>query len=126
MLRCPLRIGLICALFLSFGGHLPLIQSAAWVRMALQYSRHDSLQSSLRKTFDGRHPCAMCMKVKKAASSEPSLGAAQRNSSFDVILPFGPSRISKREVSWAVGSPSLFSTNNPSDIDSPPPEAIFS
>jgi hypothetical protein len=124
--RCPLRIGLVCAIFLSFGGHLALIQSAAWVRMAMRYSRHDSLQSSLQKTFDGRHPCAMCIKVKKAASSDQSLGAAQTNSSLDVILPFGLSRISKCEASWAVGSPSLFSMNYHSEIDPPPPESIFS
>jgi hypothetical protein len=51
------------ALFLSAGGHLALMQGVAWATMIGSYYRTDSVITAVEKTFDGKHPCAMCKKI---------------------------------------------------------------
>ena len=46
------------------GGHLFALQSVAWLRMAIDFSRNDTLQNALVKTFSGEHPCPLCIKVQ--------------------------------------------------------------
>lgn len=60
------------ALFLFAGGHWALLQGVAWVTMVHDFSRGDSLTQAVEKTFDGKHPCAMCKKIAKAKNSDAS------------------------------------------------------
>lgn len=55
----------------SIGGQWALLQSVAWVRMAVTYSiKAGSISEGLSQTFDGRHPCKLCCVVKKGTESE--------------------------------------------------------
>jgi len=74
-------LSLIAMLILN-GGHWLALQSFAWGKMLVEYSRHDSLLTAVSKTFDGKHPCSLCLKVRagirqsqqaerRALSSEP-------------------------------------------------------
>ncbi len=58
------------AVFLSVGGHWAVLQSVAWARMFADFSRTESITSALEKTFDGRHPCAMCLKIREGRAQE--------------------------------------------------------
>lgn len=58
------------ALFLTMGGHWALLQSLAWSRMLVDYSRDSSLSSAIAKTFDGQHPCPMCKEVEKGRAED--------------------------------------------------------
>lgn len=58
------------ALFLSAGGHLALLQGVAWATMIRDYSRMGSVTSAVEKTFDGKHPCALCKKIASQRSHE--------------------------------------------------------
>ncbi len=58
---------MIAALLSAMGAHLPVLQAAAWARMTVRFCRTDRLDVSIAKTFDGRHPCALCLKVKNAS-----------------------------------------------------------
>ena len=60
------------ALFLVAGGHWAMLQGVAWVTMVHDFSRDASLTQAVEKTFDGKHPCAMCKKIAKAKNSEAS------------------------------------------------------
>jgi hypothetical protein len=60
------------ALFFSVGGHLGLLQGVAWATMIHDFSRGGSLTQAVEKTFDGKHPCAMCKKIAKVKNSEAS------------------------------------------------------
>ena len=60
------------ALFLSAGGHWAMLQGVAWATMVHDFSRNGSLTQAVEKTFDGKHPCAMCKKIAKAKHSEAS------------------------------------------------------
>ncbi len=65
------RYLLIAALMVSIGAQWAVLQSAAWVGMAVSYSIHEgSVSEGLSKTFDGQHPCALCDVVTKGKGSE--------------------------------------------------------
>jgi hypothetical protein len=58
------------ALFAMLGGHWAVLQSVAWTRMLVTFSERDSLPTAMAKTFDGQHPCAMCLKIRAGRQQE--------------------------------------------------------
>jgi hypothetical protein len=58
------------ALFFLLGGHWLTLQSVAWVRMLAEFSRTDSLVRAMEKTFDGKHPCKLCLSVREGRQQE--------------------------------------------------------
>ena len=53
MLRQFSKWLVVGALILATGGHWALLQSVAWVGMAIQFSHTDGISIALQKTFDG-------------------------------------------------------------------------
>ena len=71
--RCRLiTLMMALALFLVAGGHWAMLQGVAWATMVHDFSRNGSLTQAVEKTFDGKHPCAMCKKIAKAKNSDAS------------------------------------------------------
>ncbi len=65
------RFLLVSALMISIGAQWAVLQSAAWISMAVSYSiKAGSLTKGLSETFDGEHPCPLCCVVKKGTESE--------------------------------------------------------
>lgn len=62
-------IALVLMLVLS-GLHWSLLQCAAWTGMVIDYSRERGVATGLRETFDGDHPCAMCLAIRSARTDE--------------------------------------------------------
>ena len=58
------------AVVVMSGGHWLALQSVAWGRMIADFSRRDSLGTAIAKTFDGRHPCPLCLKIRKGLQEE--------------------------------------------------------
>jgi hypothetical protein len=54
----------------TLGGHWVALQSFAWARMITQYAREGSLAGAITKTFDGRHPCAICLVIQHGRQQE--------------------------------------------------------
>ena len=52
------------------GGHWFALQTVAWGRMIADFSRQDSFGTAIAKTFSGKHPCAMCLKIRKGWHQE--------------------------------------------------------
>jgi hypothetical protein len=48
------------------GGHWAILQSVAWAKMIVEYSRSAPLEVALEQTFDGQHPCEMCKMIQQA------------------------------------------------------------
>jgi len=105
------------ALIAAVGGHWTLLQSVAWVRMAVQYSKDAPLGVALQKTFDGRHPCKLCQVVREGKGSEEKRSAKQAEIKLDffcmqdVSLPASP-------ASFPAATSSIFLL--PSRADAPP------
>lgn len=58
------------ALFLSAGGHWAMLQGVAWASMIRDYSSTGSVTVAVQKTFDGKHPCALCKKIAAERTHE--------------------------------------------------------
>ncbi len=73
MSRTLHRIGAaICliAVLAAGGGHWAVLQLFAWACMIVDYSAQNSLADAVEMTFDGKHPCPMCLKIAKARKQE--------------------------------------------------------
>jgi len=64
------KLAVVAALACSIGLHWELLQSAAWFGMVVHYSQKAPFAVALLKTFDGKHPCALCKVVTKGRSAE--------------------------------------------------------
>jgi hypothetical protein len=58
------------ALFAMLGGHWLALQSVAWARMLAEFSRTEPLGQAVAKTFDGEHPCNLCLSVREGRQQE--------------------------------------------------------
>ncbi len=63
-------MAIVIALACSIGLHWAFFQSLAWVGMVVSYSQDATLKEALVKTFDGKHPCALCKEIAKGKQSE--------------------------------------------------------
>ena len=58
------------ALFLVIGGPWAVLQTVAWTKMIVDYSQGTTLGEAVAKTFDGNHPCKLCVKISKVKQGE--------------------------------------------------------
>lgn len=133
-LGCPtkvnkvLRIAGILACSLSLlamsGGHLFALQSLAWVRMVIEYSRNDSIQNALAKTFSGEHPCALCLKVQKSwnekQKQESELPLLASESFSEAVWVF--ELVTIPEAPTAPAQPRIFDTDFFYSLSGTPPK----
>jgi hypothetical protein len=70
MKSLPVKLIVVLMLVFSLGSHWAILQSAAWISMILRYSQHDTLRDAMIKTFDGQHPCQMCILIKEGKKNE--------------------------------------------------------
>lgn len=102
--RWLITIGLTAsflALFVMLGGHWLALQSIAWTRMLAEFSQTDSFSDAVEKTFDGEHPCPMCVNIcdgrqqeERSQSQTPLLKVEKSSELFcdfrRVAVPFPP------------------------------------
>jgi hypothetical protein len=48
----------------SVGLHWGALQMVGWVSMTVEFARTTTISEALEKTFDGEHPCALCLAVQ--------------------------------------------------------------
>jgi hypothetical protein len=58
------------AFFLLAGGHWAILQTGAWMGMIVAYSKDGDVPTAISKTFDGKHPCALCCVVHEGRKQE--------------------------------------------------------
>lgn len=61
---------LIVALLSAVGGQWAIMQSVAWATMLASNARTECLSTAIAKTFDGHHPCPICLQIAKSRQSE--------------------------------------------------------
>jgi len=54
----------------SVGLHWSLLQSLAWTTMLADNLATESFSVAVQRTFDGKHPCALCKAIAKGKKSE--------------------------------------------------------
>jgi hypothetical protein len=63
------------ALLQILGGHWAALQVTAWVGMLVKYSQAEGVQVGIGKTFDGKHPCDLCVSIAKNTQTEKKQGS---------------------------------------------------
>ena len=61
---------LALALLVATGSHWAMLQTVAWSTMLADNLRSRSLTEAVQRTFDGKHPCALCRNIAAAKKSE--------------------------------------------------------
>ncbi len=88
-----------------------VLQGVAWVGMAVSYSVSEgSVTAGLSKTFDGEHPCPLCVAVRKSTQEKALPGAPVKGKKGTVkaeiappltALGFGPEHgVFVKHVGW--------------------------
>lgn len=75
----------VLALVLVTGGHWALLQTVAWVGMAVSYSQESTLREALVKTFDGQHPCQLCKVVRHGEKAAQNKDAPKPMTKLDLF-----------------------------------------
>ena len=115
-IRC---LALAAALGMS-GGHWAVLQTIAWAKMIVQYSRQATLQTAIQQTFDGEHPCEMCRMIETARhASQPPAQEFRTTSTPDDNLLFATSITYKVDPPVATIIPAV-DTPEPLRNDPPP------
>jgi len=131
MLRRLGHLLVLIALIEIAGGHWAVLQTVAWTGMAIDYSRSYGVASGLVRTFDGAHPCPLCLEVKQGRQDEQKQAPKEidfklakiqlfsPHDSFAVTLPVPISR-----AAW-FSVPFRFSARSAAPL-TPPPRAALS
>lgn len=85
-MRRTAKITTVCVLVLSLGLHWALLQTVAWTGMVISYSQNSSLKAAVTKTFDGKHPCALCKAIQKGRAEEQKREQQQINPALKLDL----------------------------------------
>ncbi len=60
----------VLALVTSVGGHWAILQGVAWATMVARFAQSMPLTQAVAFTFDGRHPCQLCLAVQHGQQTE--------------------------------------------------------
>lgn len=84
----------VIALMVSIGLHTVVIQSAAWVGMAVTYSMEKgSVVEGLSDTFDGAHPCPLCHLAQQTEGSTDKKESAPSDLEIKLQLALAESSV---------------------------------
>ena len=81
------------SLFLALGS-LDSLQLVAWTGMLMSFSKTESIQEAVSKTFDGEHPCELCETVseaRKSTETSPEAPGEKRENKLQRMDLFQPS-----------------------------------
>jgi hypothetical protein len=111
------KLPVVLALMVSIGLHWALLQSVAWVGMVVRYAQNDSFSSAIEKTFDGKHPCALCRIVAEGQKAEKKQDVKKPGPKFELFIALGS------EITFPPASVSLMplSADSPSAPSGAPP-----
>jgi len=114
---------MVLTLACSIGLHSAFLQSFAWTTMLVDNLATTSFAAAIQRTFDGKHPCALCKAITEGKKTEKKGDPLVQLKKFEglsvsviVALPFPAS------------FPPIAAPNPPVDVAShapptPPPRA---
>jgi len=73
------------ALASSIGLHWAFLQSFAWATMLADNLTTTSFSAAIQRTFDGKHPCALCKTVAEGSKSEKESELLQPLKKFEGV-----------------------------------------
>jgi hypothetical protein len=118
------RLLLAAALLYGSGAHWLLVQGAAWAGMVAARSSRNSVAEAVTTTFDGSHPCRVCLLVKRGASADATPRASRPAPAVDFAFAARPAVIAAVEASAPISDAPLKLASAPRVPPSPPPNLL--
>jgi hypothetical protein len=124
------QVVVVLSLCVSIGLHWVVLQSAAWVGMAVSYSVEKGVVQGISETFDGEHPCPMCKLVNEGVKSEqaPTDGQTPPSKTKELKLTLAlvsvPTFVFPSEIPQAWSTVSSIASARHERPLTPPPEAV--
>ena len=115
------------------GGHYGVLQLVAWSGMIVEYTTQEGLIEGARQTFDGKHPCQLCISIKQAKENdhkEPRSPRGRDVSGFELKNLWFPAVVELRGPPstplshHAFVSPDGFERHLRKRPDMPPPRSV--
>ena len=120
-----LRFGqvlMLLVLFAASGGHWMALQSLAWSRMFLSYSRSGNIVEAVTKTFDGKHPCSLCKEVARSKTTDPQpTRAMEVENQATFVAPVLMRMVRLEGASWKLEIPEWHGEVRAEQPTAPPP-----
>ena len=122
------RVGnaLVLSAFLTaMGAHWFVLQSVAWTTMLADNLRTTSITRAVERTFDGKHPCALCKQISKGKQSEKKSDFRVEPNKFEfsyapaVFIFVSPTQF------WEIASADASANLVPHSPLLPPPRALL-
>jgi hypothetical protein len=76
-------MALIATLVAATGAHWALLQSFAWTTMLADNLSRGSVSEAVSRTFDGKHPCALCNAIAAGKKSEKKKDSTPQLQKFE-------------------------------------------
>ena len=73
-------------LVFTLGLHWAFLQTIAWTGMIVRHALAAPLSQAVSKTFDGKHPCALCKFIKSGRAEEEKQERKQVKPAFKLEL----------------------------------------
>ena len=121
-MRRFLHLAVVASLVCIMTGQWAILQSIAWFGMAVKFSRSISLVAALEKTFDGRHPCKLCLVVAEGKKSEEKKPALKLQTRLEFIHYHEMVVLEPLHDFFVASQPPLLQTR-PESPPVPPPRA---
>jgi hypothetical protein len=94
----------VVAVFQLVGGHWAVLQATAWVGMLVKYSEAEGVEAGISKTFDGKHPCGLCLSIAKHTQTEKK-HSSQLAAKVYLIAPTQRWTLQPPCYSWCLRTP---------------------
>jgi hypothetical protein len=109
------------ALIQLMGGHYAVLQATAWVGMVVNYSKVEGVGAGISKTFDGKHPCDLCLSIAKNKQTEKKQSTQFAAAKIYLIAHAQRCTLQPPRYFWSLKTPidSLFSCDSSPPV--PPP-----
>jgi hypothetical protein len=111
----------LIAAFQLIGGHWAVLQATAWVGMLVKYSESDGVEVGISKTFDGKHPCDLCLSIAKKKQTEKKEGAQLDGAKIYLLAPAERWALHPPGCSWYLTATSLALSGGSKIPPVPPP-----
>jgi hypothetical protein len=123
MLKRAMRIAALGALLCQLQVPAVLLQTTAWAGMAWRYSRSHTVADAVHMTFDGRHPCGLCVRLGLRGDRAREIASRDDGTrpAF-VLIPVLPALRPPSSASFYLSGDFLVSDSVPLP-DTPPPKS---
>jgi len=115
----------LVAFLTAMGAHWFLLQSVAWTTMLAVNLRSTSLPAAVERTFDGKHPCALCKQICKGKQTEKKSEFRVEPTKFEFSYSAGAFVFIPPAQFWVITSPDLSATFSSDPPLLPPPRALL-